>query len=464
MKIIDHGLRPDDFGLGRLDSVGWRSITPNADGDWINQRSDVFGTLLPLHDDDEPSVFTVRGRGLLTARDAWNYNSSRSRLEANTRRMIAHYNAQVGAFQEAHPTLAGTQKERAEVAKKIIDLDPTAFSWDRADFGRLVKGKTYDPRDADYRVATYRPFDRRWVNVAPIFNNTAGKIRRTFPHPDTDNLVIVVSTKGARNPFTVFITRDVPDVHPWVDDVPYLPLCITSNRREADQTALFDEAASNLTSTITEHALTRFRQVVPDFTDRDVFFTVYAILHAQDYRDAFAADLKRSLPRIPVPDDASVLKALAAAGRDLANLHLHFESADIWSDLDYRTRDAFDSENPAHLRVQKMRYAKQPNPDDPGGRKVDDPTTIVFNDFVTITDIPVRAHEYRLGSRSALDWVVEQQQVKTDQKSGITNDPNDWATEHGDPRYILDLVGRVVTVSMRTLDIIDGLPSLGVLR
>lgn len=107
-----------------------------------------------------------------------------------------------------------------------------------------------------------------------------------------------------------------------------------------------------------------------------------------------------------------------------------------------------------------MRYAKVPPPDDPRGRRVEERTTIVYNDLITITGIPQRAHDYRIGVRSAVDWVVDQQRIKTDKASGIIDDPNDWAAEHDDPRHILDLVGRVVTVSMRTLDIIDALPRI----
>ena len=464
LKIIDSGLRPNDFGPPGLDTVGWRSIEPNVDGDWINQRSPVFATLLPLHADDEPSVFGLRTNGLKTNRDAWNYNSSRQRLEANTRGMIEHYNAQVAVFHDAYPTPRGTQKERAEVAKKVVDLDPKAFSWDRADFNRLVQGETYDAADALIMPAYYRPFTSRYGNAAGRHNNSVYKLPRVFPDPDSGNLAIGTLDPGGSAPFTALMVDRLPDdklvgagnamqfLGRWIYKEP--------GNRDAGTLALNVDSDEWRVDNITEHALDRFRAVVPDFTPDDVFYTVYAILHAEDYREAFAADLKRSLPRIPVPDDPEVLRALAAAGRDLANLHLHFDRADVWPDLEIRTHESFDQENPAHLRVSKMRYAKRPNPEDPRGRRIDDPTTIVFNDLVTIANIPERAHEYRLGSRSALDWVVEQQQVKTDKKSGITNDPNNWATEHGEPRYILDLVGRVVTVSMRTLDVIDGLPSL----
>lgn len=144
----------------------------------------------------------------------------------------------------------------------------------------------------------------------------------------------------------------------------------------------------------------------------------------------------------------------------MSTLHTEYETVEPWPSLEIRYADGFDPAASAAFRVEKMRYPKVPDPGTPGGRKIDDKTTIIYNPAITVAAIPLRAHDYRLGARSALDWVMESNQVKIDKASGIVNDPNDWATEHDDPRYILDLIGRVVTVSMRTLDIIDNLPKL----
>lgn len=99
-----------------------------------------------------------------------------------------------------------------------------------------------------------------------------------------------------------------------------------------------------------------------------------------------------------------------------------------------------------------MRYAgKRPNLDT---------STINYNAGITLAGIPAAAHDYKLGTRSALDWLIDRYQIRTHKKSDIVNDPNDWADEVGEPRYILDLIKRVTTVSLRTVEIVNGLPEL----
>lgn len=187
---------------------------------------------------------------------------------------------------------------------------------------------------------------------------------------------------------------------------------------------------------------------------------MYGILHSPDYRTAFAADLKKSLPRIPQVPTAEDFWAFSKAGRDLASLHTEYESVEPWPELTYAYATGFDASHPDAHRVLKMKYPKVAEPLDAKGAKVEDRSRIVYNDWITIGAIPERAHDYKLGSRSAIAWVMESNRVRTDKASGIRNDPNDWAIEHDDSTYILDLIGRVVTVSMRTLEIVDSLPTL----
>ena len=209
---------------------------------------------------------------------------------------------------------------------------------------------------------------------------------------------------------------------------------------------------------ITDHALGLYRALDPAIEKDDIFFYVYAILHSPDYRTAFAADLKKSLPRIPQVATAEDFWAFSKAGRELAALHTDYEGVEGWPGLTIVTADEFDPAATDAYRVTKMKHPKVADP--ATGAKVDDRTRIVYNDRITIEGIPEGAYSYELGSRSAIGWVMESWRVKTDKASGITNDPNDWATEHDQPTYILDLVGRVVTVSMRTLDIVAALPKL----
>lgn len=467
LQILDTALPVTEAGRPSLEALAWTFIEPNEQGDWINQRSDSFAEHLAAAPGDEPSMFALVTHGLKTNRDAWNYNSSRPALDANVTRMIDHYNAQVDAFAAAHPDLTGTLKARAEVAKTAVDLDLTKFSWDRANFADVARGIRYGDGDRLVMTSSYRPFHRRWSEVGRRLNNTVYQLPRVFPAADTENLVLGVLDTGSPAPFSVLCSAQLPDdkLVGAGNAMQFLPRYVYDVRDPDDDSpkGLFDGEPghdSGRTHNVTDHALALYRSLDPAIEKDDLFFYVYGILHSPDYRNAYAADLNKSLPRVPQVDAVEDFWAFSTAGQELARLHTEYESVEPWPDLTYERSVGFDASHRDAYRVLKMKHPKVPDPADPKGRKIDDPSRIIYNDWITIGNIPERAYGYELGSRSAIAWVIESNRVKTDTASGIVNDPNDWAIEHDDPTYILDLVGRVVTVSMRTLDIVDGLPRL----
>ena len=166
------------------------------------------------------------------------------------------------------------------------------------------------------------------------------------------------------------------------------------------------------------------------------------MLHSEDYRNEFAADLKKMLPRLPLVENAVDFKAFSQAGRALAALHLNYEKQPVLPCLDIEQRSG-------NLKVTKMKFKSKA-----------DKSTIIYNDSITISNIPAEVYEYVVNGRSAVEWVMERYQVKTDKDSGIVNDPNDWAIEHNDPTYILDLLLSVITVSLETMKIVKGLPKV----
>ena len=208
---------------------------------------------------------------------------------------------------------------------------------------------------------------------------------------------------------------------------------------------------------VTDEALSRFRETYDAaFTKDDIFFYVYGLLHSSDYRQTYAADLKKSLPRIPLVTDAA---PFVEAGRELSDLHLGYESVTPFA-LDGLGTNLEQSAPYEYFRVEKMRFAKVR---DPETRKiVADRSTIIYNDHITLSGIPEDAYRYMLGSRSAIEWIMDRYQVKTDKASGIVNDPNDWSREVEDPRYIIDLLARIVTVSLETMKVVDALPPLDI--
>ena len=463
LAILDSALRSSDGIAPSMDSIGWVTIQPNERGDWINQRSKSFGTFTPAHSDGESSIFQIRTRGLATTRDAWNYNASLPRLKANVERMIAFYNSQVEAFSQTHPNATGTATERATIARDFVDRDPTKFSWDRSDFQRMVRGEQYTPTDALYMTAIYRPFYKRHVNAGPKLNNTVYQMPRVYPGAGADNLTICVRGLGMNQPFSAIATNHLPDVQPLGNAMNYPKYVYESPEKattSSDQTELFEDGSDTVPRrhNVTDYALDLYQRLDEKIDKDAIFFYVYGVLHSPTYRRTFAADLMKVLPRIPEPATAEDFWAFSDAGRALVELHTKYEHLPSWPDLTVTYAPGFDADAAEAFRIEKMRYPKVPNPDDPDGRKIADKTMIICNSAITVRDIPERVHEYRLGARSALDWVVENYRVRTHTASGIVNDPNHWADEHNDPTY--DLLGKVVTMSVRTLDIVDGLPDL----
>ena len=217
---------------------------------------------------------------------------------------------------------------------------------------------------------------------------------------------------------------------------------------------MFDEASSNnRRDNITDATLDFFQNSFGNETSKDdIFFYIYGLLHSADFRMRFSVDLKKQAPRIPSVKTANDFLSFSKSGRALADLHLNYESVEPWAELEIRYSDSWSSDRSGAYRVEKMRYTKD--------GKETDLTTVIYNSDITIAGIPESAHDYRLGSRSAIDWIIDRYQIKTHKESGIVNDPNDWADEHDDPTYIFDLLRRIVTVSMKTNEIVAGLPKL----
>jgi predicted helicase len=460
LMLLEQAL-PNTDGTPRLSDLGWTLITPNAAGDWINQRSERFADHMSAHDDEEASVFRVRCLGLSTGRDAWNYNTSRARLDENVTRMIEAYNASVDAYIATTPSASGSLAERRKLAAEHVDKDPQRFSWNRNAFADVARGIRYSESDRKVNVSTYRPFHRRWAETGRRLNASVSQLPRAFPDEDVKNLAITVGTASSRAPFGALMVSDLPDLHVWPDGTVCFPkLLLGSERSDGDAPGLFDDSAdSGWHHNVSDQALEVYRGLDRTIRKDDVFFYVYGIFHSPDYRAAFAADLKKSLPRVPQVSTAADFWAFASAGRDLASIHTEYESLPPWPQLSYTYASGFSANHDDAYRVLRMRHPKVPDPTN-AKAKMEDRSRIIYNDWITIASIPERAYSYELGSRSAIDWVMESYRVRTDNASGIRNDPNDWAIEHDQPTYILDVVGRVVTVSMRTLDIVDSLPRM----
>ncbi|MDX3090993.1 DEAD/DEAH box helicase family protein [Streptomyces sp. ME02-6978a] len=444
-----------------LESVVWERKIPNADGDWINQRDEQFAQFQVLGDKDKKrasqAVFETHSSGLKSGRDAWVYNFSKRRLTENVESMIDFYNGQVDAF-AAHAKAAGLAKPKADAVEGFIDYDATRFSWNRIDKSNVARGVTYSFDSERAYVSAYRPFTKQHVVFDARLNDMVYQLNRLFPKPGHPNVGFYMTGLGALKPFSVLMVRSVPDLNFWGSEGGQFFPRYTYVSTDADDllslaTAEETDNGYRRVDNITDAALTDYRTVYDDLsiTKDDVFHYTYALLHSPEYRDRFAADLKKSLPRIPKVRD---FRGFAEAGRRLADLHLHYEQAEPYKGIVEIVAGDPSATPPSELyRVAKMKIPKV--------KGQADRSTIVYNTRVKLTNIPEEAYRYQLGARSAIEWIIDRYQVKVDKASEIVNDPNDWSD---DPRYIIDLLKRIVTVSLETMKIVDSLPALDTLE
>lgn len=432
----------------------WVTITPNEHGDWLNKRSEQFKLYTPLEPEKKfgkgnKSFFEGFSLGLGTNRDAWVYNSSLVELQANITKTIDFYNQQVESYK--------TAKQEMSLDNFLADKrDSTKIVWTDTLIRDLQKGIKYDIDTSRYTVGMYRPYFKQALYQDRILNHRVYQIPRLFPTSNHRNLVICVSGVGASKDFSTLITDCIPDLQLqfngqcfplyWYDDsTADIADLFSAQQSDADRYVRRDGVTDWILSTARKQYGSRV-------TREDIFYYVYGILHAPDYRTTFAADLKKSLPRLPLVESPDDFWAFSRAGRSLAELHLGYEHVEPYAGC--HTVNSTTSEDEAiNYRVEKMRFGKLDS-------KTADKSIIHYNAGITIENIPLEAYDYVVNGKSAIEWVMERYAVKTDSTSLITNDPNDWCREHDDPKYIYNLLLRIITVSLETMKIVRSLPKL----
>jgi predicted helicase len=445
----------DTIASQGLDTVEWQRLTPSPEGDWINQRDERFATFRPLGHKDkalvEQAVFAVYSSGLNSARDAWVYNFSRQKLKANMQRMIGFYNSQLKGFQE-HWREAGIAVPVSTDVEQFIDLDPRKISWNRADKTRIAKGQKYTFDGERVFTAAYRPFTKQRVYFNSQLNDMTYQLPKLFPNLELENFGFYATGTGSDKPFSVLATDAVPDLAFWGSGTGrFFPrFTYVKAWEQSDQLELLSDGnveEYQRVDNITDGILSDYRKSYGSGVSKDdIFYYVYGLLHSPVYRSEFAADLKKMLPRIPKVKD---FKGYSEAGRELVALHIGYEAVSPYP-LEETITEAPGLSEKTLYRVQQMAFGKSK-----GVAK--DRSRIVFNSHVALSGIPDETYLYMLGARSAVEWIMERYQVKTDKANGIVNDPNEWSD---DPRYILDLLKRIVTVSVESVKIIDSLPAL----
>ena len=453
---------------GITDQNGWQIIKPDVHGDWINQRDDSFSKHIVVTDkkDAEVGIFQHSSLGLITNRDPWCFNYSKPTLSKNMSNMIDFYNQERIKFTKEHLDL--DKKEKKAIIDGVINMDRTKISWTRSLKQSVVNDKDYEFNPDSFVTCLYRPFTKQWLYFNRQFNEMISKVPRLFPTPKQENLVICVSGPGCNTGFTALIS-DMP-----------MELCISAMKGgshclplysydevkikgEKEPQDLFSEEKETNDSFvrydgISDSGLVHFQNAYPEIalTKEDIFYYIYGLLHSTEYRDRYADNLTKELPRIPCVKQAKDFWAFSKAGRDLAELHLNYETVKPYKvTLDKGTKKLTEED----YYVTKMKFAKTKV----DGKNVNDKSTVIYNAHITMTDIPLEAYDYVVNGKPALEWVMERQAVTTDKKSGIVNDANDWAIETmGNAKYPLELFQRVITVSLETMKIVNSLPALDI--
>lgn len=433
-----------------------RTLNPNAEGDWINQRNTIFDTFIPIEPDkkfkEDNSFFKTYSLGLATNRDNWCYGSSKNSVFQKVSTSVDFYNSERIRIND----LRLNDKEKI---KNSITLDSKKANWTDLWIRDLIKNEEYTVEESCVKEAMYRPFNKQKVYFSKKMNHRPAQLNAFYPNSSYSNVLITLTGKGNLG-FSNFITNKIPD----------LCLSKTGNggcqtfplyyfeKNENKQNTLFDTNTEDdyirrdgISDFILKRAKKHFGKLV---SKEDIFYYVYGILHSQDYRETFTNDLKKTLPRIPLVDKPKDFWAFSKAGRDLADLHINYENIEPYAEA------VVENNSDNNFLVHKMRFAKKKEEIDGKMKNVDDYSKIIYNNNITISNIPEKAYQYVVNGKSAIAWIMERYQVKVDKKSGIKNDPNDWTIEVENPRYILDLLLSVINVSVQTVDIVNELPKL----
>lgn len=422
-------------------SMSWTKLSPNEYGDWLDQRNNAFDDFIGLGDKEKGKTvtfFNLFSGGSISHRDAWVYDSSENKLAEKLTKMISAYN-------EETRILVEKKKFENVSAEDFVNKDAKKIKWNRSLYDDADKGVLHQFELRDIVTAMYRPFCKQKYYFNKDFNWSRYLQSKLFPNGRVDNKMICVSGVGSNKEFSALISSITADFQMQFNNQCF-PLYYYEETK-TQKLGLFDEPTQSeyiRRDGVSDFILERAKkQYGKNITKEDIFYYVYGFLHSPEYCQTFAADLKKMLPRLPLVEDVRDFWAFSKAGRKLAELHINYENVPPFEGVQVSSADS------GFYIVEKMRFPKKGEKD-----------TIIYNSRITISNIPAKAYDYVVNGKSAIEWIMERYAITTHKESGITNNPNDWATEVGNPRYILDLLLSIINVSVQTVDIVAGLPKL----
>lgn len=397
-------------GFSDISTIDWQEITPDVNNDWLNQRDPNYQKYAVMAG-EQGSVFLNNSMGILTSRDSWVYGYSKLKVAKNTERLIQNYNSELKRLEN----ISGEER------KELLNRDNFYVNWSFRLEERIRQNKDIVFNSSKIVKSLYRPFTKKWLYYDdPVIERT----RLYYNKFGQDNLVINTTGRGVSRDFSVLVSNIMPNQHTMDTGQGFMRY-----DNEVDETQLF-QSNDNMNQTFADKL---------GLSLDDTFAYVYGLLNSREYQEKYANDLKKDLARIPIVKDK---EKYVEVGKALMDLHLNYEEVPVYDDVDIQL-----SSQPSY-KVTKMKFIKK-----------GDRSAIVYNNDITIKNIPEKAYEYMVNGRSAIEWIMDQYQVKTDKKSGITDDPNDYST---DEKYIFNLLLRIINVSMQTVDLVNSLPKFEV--
>lgn len=401
-EVPDYATRQqkkDILKSSTVDCVKWTKIVPDKNGDWINKRDSNYQKYIPMNE-----IYLDKKLGVGSSRDSWVYSFNVQNVILNTNRIVDNYNYEVQNHDEGN-----------------VNNSSDYISWSRGLRNKFKKRQTINLDENTVQVALYRPFTKKWIYYDPQVIENGKGLGKSFIR---NNLSIILPGTGTRRSFSNLITKNLPDLN------------------------IFDGGTQIFFENIVDNTLKAEKSNIADIrntfglSDKQVIYYIYAILHSTEYRNKYTNDLKKGLPRIPILTN---MKPFIETGQKLVELHINYENQQPWPGVkvDLMGND---------FTVKKMRHPKIETDD---GKLIDDLSKIIFNNDILISNIPEKAYQYIVNGTPAIEWIIDQYCIQVDKKSGITDDPNEFSD---DPKYILNLLLSVITVSMRTLELIDELP------
>lgn len=400
--------------FGDISAIDWQEITPDVNNDWLNQRDPNYQKYASVSG-EENSPFLLNVLGIGTNRDTWIVGFSQNQVSQNVNRLINNYQTE----------LSRISKYPSEQRVKLLNKNENYIKWTFRLEESIKQNKVLKYNGQKIVQYAYRPFTKKWLYYS---DDLVERVRGYYKKFGTDNIVITTSGRASSREFSTFVTNCLPDVQLLMNCQGFMRY-----DNEVDETQLFQNN-DNMNQAFADKL---------GLSLDDTFAYIYGLLNSHDYQEKYANDLKKDLARIPIVKHK---EKYVEVGKALMNLHLNYEEVPV-----YEAVTITPLVNPTY-KVTKMRFAKTR---DENGKSVNDRSTIIFNHDITISNIPEKAYQYIVNGRSAVEWIMDQYQVKTDKKSGITDDPNDYST---DEKYIFNLLLRIINVSIQTVDLIESLP------